>query len=96
MHVFKSLSISLIFFIALSLAVQPCWAGTTEIVSVSSNGEQANAHISENSISADGRFVAFIYWANNLVPRARKHKVCKATLIQGRGLERKHAASVKL
>lgn len=46
-------------------------AGTTERVSVSSTGEQANlgsGAIGGPSISADGRFVAFESFASNLVP----------------------------
>ncbi len=41
--------------------------GTTERVSVSSTGEQGNASSGDPSISADGRFVAFISSASNLV-----------------------------
>ena len=43
-------------------------AGTTEIVSVSSTGAQADHHSAETSISDDGRFVAFRSTASNLVP----------------------------
>jgi Tol biopolymer transport system component len=42
--------------------------GTTERVSISSTGEQANALSSNAHISADGRFVAFESLATNLVP----------------------------
>lgn len=42
-------------------------AGTTMIVSVSSSGGQANASSSSPSISADGRYVAFVSSATNLV-----------------------------
>jgi len=41
--------------------------GVTEIVSVSSSGEQGNLSSDEPSISADGRFVAFESYAFNLV-----------------------------
>ena len=41
--------------------------GLTERVSVSSTGEQANDSSSSPSISADGRFVAFLSRASNLV-----------------------------
>jgi Tol biopolymer transport system component len=41
---------------------------TTERVSVSSLGEQANEGCSGGSLSADGRLVAFSSWASNLVP----------------------------
>jgi Tol biopolymer transport system component len=42
--------------------------GETALVSMSSEGTQANADSSDASISADGRFVAFASWASNLVP----------------------------
>jgi len=42
--------------------------GTTERVSVDSEGNQANGTSSGRSISADGRFVAFGSTASNLVP----------------------------
>jgi hypothetical protein len=41
--------------------------GTTERVSVSSSGKQANDDSYYQAISADGRFVAFFSWADNLV-----------------------------
>ena len=40
----------------------------TERVSVDSAGNQGNSHSLEPAISADGRFVAFRSYANNLVP----------------------------
>jgi len=45
-------------------------AGTTERVSVSSSGEQGDCGSGESglAISADGRYVAFQSYANNLVP----------------------------
>ncbi len=43
-------------------------AGTTTIVSVNSSGVQANSFSSDPSISADGRFVAFVSFASNLAP----------------------------
>ena len=42
--------------------------GTTERVSVSSAGTQGNGDSAVPSISADGRFVAFVSVASNLVP----------------------------
>jgi Tol biopolymer transport system component len=42
--------------------------GTTERVSVSSSGQQANDYSQDPAISADGRFVAFDSAATNLVP----------------------------
>jgi Tol biopolymer transport system component len=42
-------------------------SGTTEIVSISSNGTPGNTSSRYPSISADGQFVAFQSWASNLV-----------------------------
>ena len=42
--------------------------GTTERVSVGPHGVQADSDSHEPSISADGRFVAFVSFASNLVP----------------------------
>lgn len=42
--------------------------GTTDRVSVDSAGNQANASSASPAISADGRFVAFVSAASNLVP----------------------------
>jgi uncharacterized repeat protein (TIGR01451 family) len=42
--------------------------GTTERVSVSSSGVEGNSNSSQPDISADGRFVAFGSFADNLVP----------------------------
>jgi Tol biopolymer transport system component len=42
--------------------------GKTELVSVSTSGAQANGYSSYPTISADGRFVAFVSFASNLVP----------------------------
>ncbi len=42
--------------------------GTTERVSMSSAGEEADNYSFDPAISADGRFVAFQSWATNLVP----------------------------
>ncbi|MFZ1413730.1 MAG: hypothetical protein WAS73_04000 [Defluviicoccus sp.] len=42
--------------------------GTTERVSVDSAGNQADGSSGDPSISADGRFVAFVSYASNLVP----------------------------
>src|SRR5829696_9195268 len=39
-----------------------------ERVSVDSSGNESNGFSSVGSMSADGRFVAFTSWANNLVP----------------------------
>jgi hypothetical protein len=48
--------------------VRDRFLGTTELVSVSSSGEQANFYSVGVSINADGRFVAFGSYASNLVP----------------------------
>ncbi|MEJ7730112.1 MAG: PKD domain-containing protein [Polyangiaceae bacterium] len=42
--------------------------GTTEQVSVSSTGEGANSYAASSGISADGRYVAFLSFADNLAP----------------------------
>jgi hypothetical protein len=42
--------------------------GVTERVSVGPGGVQANGESFGPALSADGRFVAFISWASNLVP----------------------------
>ena len=42
-------------------------SGVTELVSVSSSGEQGNGNSESPSMSADGRFIAFRSSANNLV-----------------------------
>ena len=47
---------------------QSSGTGTTERVSVTSDGTQGNNVSYEASISADGRFVAFASYASNLVP----------------------------
>jgi Tol biopolymer transport system component len=52
----------------LDIFVRDRLLGTTERVSVSSSGEQANDFSTFTCISAEGRFVAFASWASNLVP----------------------------
>jgi Tol biopolymer transport system component len=42
--------------------------GVTERVSLGPNGVQGNDGSSSPALSADGRFVAFGSWADNLVP----------------------------
>jgi len=54
--------------LALPLLATPAWAGSTERVSVSSTGVQANGGSTLPAISADGRYVAFESDATNLVP----------------------------
>ena len=43
------------------------WTGTTERVSITSNGDQADGRSFGRATSADGRFVAFTSYADNLV-----------------------------
>lgn len=43
-------------------------AGTTTRVSVSSSGQQANGYSTRPTVSADGRYIAFVSYASNLVP----------------------------
>jgi Tol biopolymer transport system component len=58
--------------LALFLAGSPATAQVNEIVSVDSNGVQANYNVTmpppDRTISADGRFVVFVTDATNLVP----------------------------
>jgi hypothetical protein len=50
-------------------SAMPAWAqGTTERVSVSSGGAQANGNSFTPAISPGGRFVTFYSHATNLVP----------------------------
>ncbi|KAF0144512.1 MAG: cell wall-binding protein [Nitrospirae bacterium] len=56
------------FLAAAFMAASVSYAGTTEIVSVDSNGKPGNSGSNEPSISSDGRFVAFHSFADNLVP----------------------------
>src|SRR5689334_221677 len=46
----------------------PAWAANTQRVSISSTGAQADGASTSPTISADGRFVAFLSEATNLVP----------------------------
>jgi Tol biopolymer transport system component len=52
---------------AIDIFVHDLSSGQTERVSVGNNGEQGNGSCYEPSISADGRYVAFASYANNLV-----------------------------
>lgn len=58
---------SLGFSLALAWTA-PVFAQTTERVSVDSNGVEGNGHSSHGVISANGRWVAFVGGASNLVP----------------------------
>jgi uncharacterized repeat protein (TIGR01451 family) len=51
--------------------VQDLVTGKTELISVSSSGEQGNDDSGTPDISFDGRFVAFVSEAKNLVPEDR-------------------------
>ena len=48
--------------------VHDCWLHETARLSVASDGSEGNASSGSPAISADGRYVAFSSWANNLVP----------------------------
>jgi Tol biopolymer transport system component len=52
---------------SLDILVRDLWEGTTRKASVSSSGDQGNAHSSYSSISTDGRYVTFSSFADNLV-----------------------------
>ncbi len=67
---FRSLADNLVagdFNFVGDIFVRDLVAGTTELISVSSTGLQANAKSDRPSISADGRYVAFYSDADNLV-----------------------------
>ena len=52
---------------SLDVFVYDRWNRTIETVSVNDSGIQGNDHSREPSISADGRYVSFTSWADNLV-----------------------------
>jgi len=56
-----------LILVCVALFTPPAFCGSTERVSVSSTGGQANAWARGGSISADGRYVAFYSEASNLV-----------------------------
>ena len=56
--------------------VRDMQTGTTQRVSVASDGTQANGLSYESSISADGRYVAFRSFATNLVTGNVNHSTC--------------------
>jgi Tol biopolymer transport system component len=66
----RVLLLTVVTIAVMTLAAAPlAYAGTTERVSVDSNGVQGNGGSSDwSEINADGRFVAFQSYANNLVP----------------------------
>jgi len=57
--------------------------GTTSRVSVSSHGVQGNEDSYDPSISADGRYVAFVSWASNLVSGDTNHCIAVAADYRG-------------
>ncbi len=59
-------------------------SGRTERVSVSSAGEQANDHSIYPSISGDGRYVAFVSAADNLVPGADRDYYLDSVFVRDR------------
>jgi hypothetical protein len=63
----RSIFVAMILAITSPAIVSSGWAGSTETISVNSTGGQGNSHSEQPSISADGRFVAFISRATNLV-----------------------------
>jgi Tol biopolymer transport system component len=65
---------------------------TTERVSVASDGRQANGASYEPAISADGRYVAFESFANNLVPGDTNQRF--DVFVHDRALHRTFRASV--
>ncbi|HPP73663.1 MAG TPA: hypothetical protein PLU88_00875 [Armatimonadota bacterium] len=58
----------LVMVAVLVIIATPAFSGVTEIVSLSSSGEQGNSGSHNPSLSADGRYVAFESYATNLVP----------------------------
>ena len=60
------MSVFLVFIAAIYLSSIAC-AGVTQRISISSNGEQANHGSDSPSISADGKYVAYVSFADNLV-----------------------------
>jgi len=64
--------------LVLALAASPGRAQVTERVSVASDGTQANDRNYSWSLSADGRFVAFVSAADNLVAVDTRRKPHRA------------------
>ena len=55
------------FTVAMIAATVPAFAGTTTRASVSSSGAQATGDSADPAVSSDGRFIAFVSAAANLV-----------------------------
>ncbi|MFO7946328.1 MAG: fibronectin type III domain-containing protein, partial [Armatimonadota bacterium] len=66
LNVLKAM-VLVVFLLTVGVFVAPATAGTTERVSVSSGGFEANDTSQYSAISADGRYVAFASHASNLV-----------------------------
>lgn len=62
------IAVGLIGILALSAMAHTVGAGTTTVVSVASDGTPGNNSSSDPYISANGRYVAFVSRASNLVP----------------------------
>jgi Tol biopolymer transport system component len=62
------LSILIFIFILTISGTVVAANNTTDLVSISSNGSMSDGYSLEPSISADGRYVAFTSYADNLVP----------------------------
>jgi Tol biopolymer transport system component len=71
--------------VALVAGMAPAWAGTAELVSVSSSGAPADRSSGDPSISADGRFVAFRSADNNLAPGGTNGDTCSPIFPDCRG-----------
>ena len=71
--------------VALVAGAAPAWAGTAELVSVSSSGAPADRSSGDPSISADGRFVAFRSDDNNLAPGGTNGDTCSPIFPDCRG-----------
>lgn len=67
-------------------------ASTTEIVSVASNGSTADGYSSGSSISADGRYITFSSYADNLV--AGDNNSCSDIFVRDRVLNTTERISV--
>jgi len=71
--------------VALVTGTAAAWAGTAELVSVSSSGAPAARSSGDPSISADGRFVAFQSDDNNLAPGGTNGDACSPIFPDCRG-----------
>jgi Tol biopolymer transport system component len=82
-----------IFAFTLIAAAAPAWAaGTTTLVSVSSGGARGDGESAFPAVSADGRFVAFVSAADNLVVGDTNR--AKDVFVRDRSLSRTERVSV--